>query len=592
MVQDEQNYWMSTTRQRAFSRRTLLRSAGLGAAGVAGAALLGCGEDEEAPSATATMTAAPGGSASGTAAPSATEAGDAVKRGGIYRDSTQTVAPHFSPYHPGADPSYVNTWRRTNYYDAMWQLTVSDDPEQLVRLSLAESIEHVDDTTVVAKLHRANFHNQPASRSNDKVNGRQLTAEDVVARYEFWQDPATNSSSSAFVTEELTVTALDDLTVEFKMARPFAFFYEANGATGGLRMYEVPQEMLDETILKEDIPIGTGPYMYSSHQLGSREEMVRNPDYWREDVPYLDGRTLTFIPDDAAGEAAFRGGQIEDLQFSNIRQAETVGADLGDEIRTIEFPSVSGMALMANVRRDPWKDERVRRAVHRAINFDRINDVVYFGATTPAWFFSKARPERFPTGREPHMDLIGYDPAEAKALLDAAKADGAYDGREIEYMLPVEAQEWVDAGALVAEDLTAVGFKVRTFTEVRNVYLGLSGPKDLEDMSKPSDFDLTMSVFLDYQYAKTDSGTFWNNASLEDPDVDALVTEIEGTIDAGKRAELSQRFERMLAEKAANFIPILSAQQYHGYYEYVKGVDHELSQSGKLGQQIGYWLDV
>ncbi|MEX1022433.1 MAG: ABC transporter substrate-binding protein [Dehalococcoidia bacterium] len=587
MSEQERNYWTSAIKQRAFSRRSLLRSAGLGAAGLAGAALLGCGDDD-APGATATT--APGGNG-GTATAAPTEAaGDAIKRGGIYRDSTITVAPHFSPFHPGADPSYINTWRRTNYYDAMWESTASDDPDQQIRLGLAESIEHVDDTTVVVKLHRANFHNQPASRSNGAVGGRQLTAEDVVARYEFVRvEPA---SSNAFVQDELTVTALDDLTVEFKMARPFAFFYENNGATGGTRMYEVPQEMLDETTLKEDIPIGTGPYMYKSHQLGSREELVRNPDYWREDVPYLDGRTLTFIPDNAAGEAAFRGGQIEDIGFSNIRQAETIGADLGDEIRTVEYPSTSGMALVANIRREPWTDERVRRAVHRAINFERINNVVYFGAATPAWYFSKARPERFPTGREPHLDIVGYDPTEAKALLDAAKADGGYDGREIEFMLPVEAQEWVDSGALIAEDLTAIGFNVRPFTEVRNVYLGLAGPKDLEDMTKPSSFDLTMTVFLDYQYAKTDSGTFWNNTSLEDPEVDAIINDIEGTVDAGARAELSQRFERMLAEKASNFIPILSGQLFHGYYETVQGVDHELSQSGKGGQQLGYWLDV
>jgi len=586
MSEHERNYWTTLTERHRVSRRSLIRGAGIGAFGLAGAALIGCGGSDDAPA--GPTTAPPTG---GTAAPTATEVpADAIKRGGIYRDSTITVAPHFSPFHPGADPSYVNTWRRTNYYDSMWELRQTPDPERQVRANLAESIEYVDDTTVVVKLHRANFHNQPASQSNNAVNGRQLTAEDVAARYAFVKEPP--ASSNPFVQENLTVTALDDLTVEFTMTEPFAFFFEANGALGATRAYEVPQEMLDETILKEHIPIGTGPFMYKSHQLGSREELVRNPDYWRDDVPYIDGRTLTFIPDSAAGEAAFRSGQLEDLAFSDVRQRDAVVRDMSDRVRDIEYPSTSGMALIANIRRDPWKDERVRRALHRAINFDRINNVVYFGSASPAWYFSQARPERFPLGRDAVNDLVGYDPAEARRLLDAAKADGAYDGREIEFMLPVEAQTWVDSGALIAEDMQDVGFNVRTFTEVRNVYLQLAGPKDLQDMTRPADFDLTMSVFLDYQYQQTNSGAFWNNNALEDPEVDAIVDQIETTVDTVARAELSNRFERMLAEKAANFVPILSGTLYHGYLATVQGVDHELSQSGKTGQQIGLWLDV
>ncbi|MQA00523.1 MAG: hypothetical protein GEU80_14535 [Dehalococcoidia bacterium] len=587
----EHNYW---TRPQRVSRRSLLRGAGVGVAGLAGAALIGCGGDDDEPDTGdggTTATAGPGG---GSATATGSPAAGAVKTGGIYRDSTITVAPHFSPFHPGADPSYVNTFRRFGYYDPLWEVRQTADPERLIKLSLAESVEFGDDTTVVVKMHEAHFHDQPASNSNSKVNARMLTAEDVVARIEYLKTDH-EASSNPFITDQVTATAVDDLTVQFTMPAPFAFFYENDGLgnnSAGGRNYELPQEMLDETTLREDIPIGTGPYMYKSHQLGSREEVVKNPNYWRPDVPYLDGRTLTFIADSAAEEAAFRAGQVEDIDFSDLRQRDSVVGDLGDEVRALEYPSTSGMALIANVRRPPWNDERVRRALHRSINFERINNVVYFGSATPAWYFSEARPERFPLGREPVMDLVGYNPAEAKALLDAAKSAGAYDDREIALMLPVEAQTWVDSGALIAEDMQDVGFNVRTFTEVRNVYLQLAGPKDLEDMTKPSDFDLTMSVFLDYVYQKADSGSFWNNASLEDQEIEALVTQIEGTLDATERAELSNQFETLLAEKASNFVPILSGTLYHGYQSYVQGVDHELSQSGKGGAQLEYWLDV
>jgi len=152
-------------------------------------------------------------------------------------------------------------------------------------------------------------------------------------------------------------------------------------------------------------------------------------------------------------------------------------------------------------------------------------------------------------------------------------------------MVPPEAQTWVDGGGLVAEDLQKVGFKIRVNPVVRNIYLQRAGPK-------PGDFDITMSVFLDYQYMKTESGTFWNNTSLEDPEVDALVEKIEATIDDQERAKLSNQVELMLAKKYSPLVPMLSTNLHSSYYAYMKGLDFQQAQSGLLGGwQIGIWKD-
>src|SRR5690606_25969072 len=105
----------------------------------------------------------------------------------------------------------------------------------------------------------------------------------------------------------------------------------------------------------------------------------------------------------------------------------------------VTYPSASGMALMLNIRKAPFNDVRIREAIHRGINVQRILDTVYFGDGERAWFFAPSNYTRFPIGFEAVEEYVGYDPEKAAQLVEAAKADGSYDGRELELMLPVEA---------------------------------------------------------------------------------------------------------------------------------------------------------
>jgi peptide/nickel transport system substrate-binding protein len=311
---------------------------------------------------------------------------------------------------------------------------------------------------------------------------------------------------------------------------------------------------------------------------------VRNPDYFIKGKPYLDGKFITFLGDSAAVEAAFRANQVDDpgQAWDNVKQAQQIQQDLGNKIKNVTYPSTSGMAMLLNIHRDPWKDVRVREAFYRAIDIDRVLNVVFLGDGNKTWYFSDAVPSRFPIGRKAVEQYVGYDPQKAKQLLQASGADLS---KTYELMVPPEAQTWVDGGGLVAEDLQKVGFKIRVNPVVRNIYLQRAGPK-------PGDFDITMSVFLDYQYMKTESGTFWNNTSLEDPEVDALVEKIEATIDDQERAKLSNQVELMLAKKYSPLVPMLSTNLHSSYYAYMKGLDFQQAQSGLLGGwQIGIWKD-
>ncbi len=554
------NYWTKLTEGRLSRRRALMGATSLGL-GAAAVGLVGCGGGSSSSS-----------SKSNTSTDSTNEG--TPKTGGVWKEVTITLPTHFSPFHPGADPSFINTWRRsTGYYDYLWGTRAVTDPTRQRYARWAASWEVVGDTQVNVKLTPGlKYHNRAPA------NGRVATAEDYVKTIDFLKVPPASGGSFIQSGKDLkSVTAVDDVTLKFEMFGPRAFFFD------NMNRQAVPKEMLDEQTLKNSPPVGTGPYMYKSHQQNSNEELVRNPDYFVKGRPYLDGKLITFLGDSAAVEAAFRAGQVDDPggAWDNIKQSDQIAKDLGSKIKNLTYASTSGMAMLVNIHRDPWKDARVREAFYRAIDIDRILNVVFLGDGEKTWYFSNAVPSRFPVGRKAVEQYVGYDPTKAKQLLSASGADLS---KTFEVMVPPEAQTWVDGGGLAAEDLNKVGFKTKVNPVVRNIYLQRAGPK-------PGDFDITMTVFLDYQYMQTSSGTFWDNTSLEDKEVDDLSAKIQATIDDSARAKLSNQIEIMLAQKYSPLYPMLSTNIHASYYATSKGVDLEADPGGLGGWQINRWKD-
>ncbi|MGH2588311.1 MAG: ABC transporter substrate-binding protein, partial [Dehalococcoidia bacterium] len=181
------------------------------------------------------------------------------KPGGQLREATITQAPHFSPFHPGADPSYVNTFRRSwGYYDDLWGLKNIKDTDKL-DLRLAAGIEQPDDVTTIVKMQPSTFQNRAPA------NGRDVTAEDVAAIIEFLRSPPASGGAYLQGPDFKGISAVDNLTVRYEGNKPYAFFLEVASPV------IVPKEMLDEQTLKQSIPVGSGPYEYKTHTQGSVE---------------------------------------------------------------------------------------------------------------------------------------------------------------------------------------------------------------------------------------------------------------------------------------------------------------------------------
>src|SRR6195256_5078154 len=58
-------------------------------------------------------------------------------------------------------------------------------------------------------------------------------------------------------------------------------------------------------------PVGTGPFKFVEFKRGEQVRLVRNPDYWRKDRPYLDEVTFRMIDSRATRMLAFATGEYD-----------------------------------------------------------------------------------------------------------------------------------------------------------------------------------------------------------------------------------------------------------------------------------------
>lgn len=234
---------------------------------------------------------------------------------------------------------------------------------------LAEAMpEQPDPQTFVFKLRKGvKFQNVAP------VNGREFTADDVVYVTEAYR----KSPAQAPTFQELDrVEKIDNYTVAFKMQRPAAYFL-GTYAIPFHWMFSREQHQSPDGLAK--LPIGTGAFLYESHENLAGYKFKKNPDYFRKDdrtgkqLPYLDRIETTYFPSPAQQIAAFRANELDHVWPQNFQDWVNVVKTNPDSVTQVTTPPPSFQPFIAmRVDKEPLKDVRVRRALSLLIDRDAI----------------------------------------------------------------------------------------------------------------------------------------------------------------------------------------------------------------------------
>lgn len=162
-------------------------------------------------------------------------------------------------------------------------------------------------------------------------------------------------------------------------------------------------------------PLGSGPYRVKDFAAGRWISFERIPDYWGEKVPVnvgtnnFDGFRYEYYRDTTVIVEAFKGDQY-DFRAENSAKNWATSYDFpafrdGRVIKELFQNTESGglQAYVLNLRRDKFKDPRVRRAINLALDFEELNKTIFFGQyerPTSYFYGTDLASSGLPLGRE------------------------------------------------------------------------------------------------------------------------------------------------------------------------------------------------
>ncbi len=282
------------------------------------------------------------------------------------------------------------------------------------------------------------FYLHPDAKFSD---GNPVTAEDVA--YSFLastcpecipiRDGETVSSTIQVKAYFDDSKIIDDHTIQIKTLNPTPAFLLALGSETWriLPKHVEDAGQLQTTVNMGDL-VGSGPFIHTRQVKAVSNHYDRNPHYFKEGRPYLDGLDQYIITDTGAGIAAFKAEQV--LMTNGADNfSDTEAQKLADEepeklvIHWGGLPSVQ--YIFFNIQKEPFKDVRVRQAVNLAMHRQPLNQTFTAGRGFPCasvfppgagYTYTLEECLELPGMRELNGEKHPDDLAEARRLLDEA----------------------------------------------------------------------------------------------------------------------------------------------------------------------------
>ena len=282
-----------------------------------------------------------------------------------------------------------------------------------------------DRWTISDDLREYTFHIDPNAKWSD---GRPITADDVAWTYEAVMKP-----------ESMTGPWKNDLerfdppvVVDAQTIRFTARHIHWNNLLTLANLYIMPKHAfagLDFNKVNFELPVVSGPYRVGELREGLFVTLERRADWWRIGYPAARGLgnfqtlKLVFFQEDDTAFDVFKKGRLDYVYVGSARRwvVETRGDkyDRGwivkQKIHNYNPPSFAGFAM--NLRRPPFDDVRVRRALALLLDRERLNRTIMYDQYVMQ---NSYWPDLYTADHPCTNVACAYDPEQAGALLKEA----------------------------------------------------------------------------------------------------------------------------------------------------------------------------
>lgn len=445
------------------------------------------------------------------------------------------------------------------------------------------------------------FHLDPRARWSD---GKPITAEDVVWSFEAVKDPNHLTGPLQSLLRRLVrIEALDEKSVAIHADEVHWKNLLAYSAFRILPKHWWKDQ--DFNKVNFEFPVVSGPYRLGQVSEPHFARMEKRADYWRADDPSVTGLLnfdtveYRFYPQNDVAFESFKKGEFDSFAVYTSSQwvRETSGERFDknwivkQSIHNYDPVSFQGFAM--NLRREPYNDKRVRKALAHLLDRKRMNQTIMFdqyALTSSYWpdLWDEEHPN-------PNVETE-FDVEKARALL----AEAGWKVNPSSGKLEKNGKPFVMN--FLTRDPTTTKFLLVYEEALKDVGIELKiDQKDWAAWANDMDeynFDITWAAWgaspikdpegmWDSAAADLKAGN--NITGFKNAEVDALIEQTREVFDVAKRHEIIRKIDQILFEETP-YILLWHIDYVRLLYWNKFGMpDHVLGKYSDEWAAVDYW---
>ncbi|MFD1929655.1 ABC transporter substrate-binding protein [Sporosarcina siberiensis] len=374
-------------------------------------------------------------------------------------------------------------------------------------------------------------------------DGTLLSSDDVI----FTIKSILDDENASFLKSDFTVVdslkKVDEQTLELKLRQPFTPILDK------LTVPILPENAFEKGSMRtsnfNSHPIGVGPYMFEKWDRGNSLTLKAYNDF-HGTKPSIEKVIFKFIPDSNVRALQLKSGEV-DIALLDPVQVQAFEKEQNVKIYNVD--SADYRAILFNMRKDLWKDVKVRHAFSYATDRSQIVKGILKGYGTEAY-----SPLQKHAYKNKNIEMFEYNIEKAKELLDNADwkegKDGFRykDGEKLAFTItaPVSDSVRVNLANYAAEGFKEIGADVKvdaldwgsiTIEEADAFMVGWGSPYDADHH--------TYILFNTDESSLTSTG--YNFGGYSNPKIDALLEQGRLSTDVEERKAIYMEFQKELA---------------------------------------------
>jgi peptide/nickel transport system substrate-binding protein len=455
------------------------------------------------------------------------------------------------------DPgTHENSFTTSLVYAYANHLTEVDNNGQLVP-ELAESYEaSADAKTWIFKLRQGvEFH-----------NGKTMTADDVIASFNFHRGEDTKSAGKALLKPIESMTKKSKYVVEFKL--------QASNADFPFIVSDYHLPILPERDGKMDWQAGhgTGGYTIENFEPGVRATFKRNPNYFKTGKAHFDEVELLSLLDTTARQNAIMNGEVQ-----AIDRVDPKTVHLLKRVPSLDILETTGTlhyTFPMRVDAKPFDNYDLRMAVKLSVDREQLVKKILLGHGAIGNDHPISTSNPYHNG---DMQQRQYDPDKARfhlkkagmegATIDLSTSDAAFAGA-------------VDAALLIKDSAAKSGLNINVVREPKDGYWSNVWNKKPWGAcywgGRPTeDWMFTAAYMADGEW----NDTAWRKGPKVDR-FNKLVVAARSELDTNKRREMYYECQTLVNDDGGALVPMFA--------NYIHAVSKKIGHDNKVA---GNWVN-